>query len=56
MNIIMDEEWFLNNIITKLNQKEKITLDLVEVILLSFMYEKKPFYDINDLKNCMQYF
>ena len=50
MNIIMDEKWFLNNIITKLNQKEEITLDLVEVILLSFMHEKKPFYDINDLK------
>lgn len=50
MSIIMDEEWFLNNIITKLNQKEEITLDLVEVILLSFMHEKKPFYDINGLK------
>ena len=49
MNIIMDEEWFSNNIITKLNQKEEITLDLIEVILLSFMHEKKPFYDVNDL-------
>ena len=50
MSIIMDEKWFLNNIVTKLNQKEKITLDLIEVILLSFMHEKKPFYDINSLK------
>lgn len=50
MNIIMDEEWFLNNIVTKLNQNGEITLDLVEIILLSFMHEKKPFYSINDLK------
>lgn len=46
----MDEKWFLNNIITKLNRKEEIALDLVEVVLLQFMHEKKPFYDINGLK------